>query len=402
MNAVGIDVSKGKSMVAAIRPFGEVVLSPFEVSHTGSELGELARTLKSLPGETRVVMEYTGYYHAPVAQILCEAGIYVSVVNPLLVHDYGNNSLRKVKTDKKDAFKLASYALEHWLSLPQYYLVGDTRLMLKTAHRQYEQMVNMRTIQKNNLISLLDSVFPNANRLFSSPPRDDGSEKWVDFVSRFWHCECVSDLSENKFTECYETWCHGHGYNFSKEKASSIYAYASDAIGVMPKCDATKFIVKQTVSQLQASCFAIAAMKKKMLELASTLPEYPIVMAIYGVGEVLGPQLMAEIGDVRRFYSKEALVAYAGLDSPPDQPGQKDGKGKAITKRGSPSLRRTIFLVMSIILQNAPEGEDVYRYMLKKRSEGKPYKVYMIASANKFLRRYYAIVKRYLNDLEGI
>ena len=170
----------------------------------------------------------------------------------------------------------------------------------------------------------------------------------------------------------------------------------------MPKCDATKFIVKQTVSQLQASCFAIAAMKKKMLELASTLPEYPIVMAMYGVGEVLGPQLMAEIGDVRRFYSKEALVAYAGLDSPPDQSGQKDGKGKAITERGSPSLRRTIFLVMSIILQNAPEGEDVYRYMLKKRSEGKPYKVYMIASANKFLRRYYAIVKRYLNDLEGI
>ena len=145
MNAVGIDVSKGKSMVAAIRPFGEVVLSPFEVSHTGSELGELARTLKSLPGETRVVMEYTGYYHAPVAQILCDAGIYVSVVNPLLVHDYGNNSLRRVKTDKKDAFKLASYALEHWLSLPQYYLVGDTRLMLKTAHRQYEQMVNMRS-----------------------------------------------------------------------------------------------------------------------------------------------------------------------------------------------------------------------------------------------------------------
>ena len=117
MNAVGIDVSKGKSMVAIMRPFGEVVRSPFEVSHTGSELSELAKLLKSLPGETRVVMEYTGYYHAPVAYSLCEAGIYVSAVNAILVHDYGNNNLRRAKTDKKDAVKLANYALNH-LSIP--------------------------------------------------------------------------------------------------------------------------------------------------------------------------------------------------------------------------------------------------------------------------------------------
>ena len=57
MNAVGIDVSKGKSMVAIMRPFGEVVASPFEVTHTGSELSELAKTLKSLHGETKVIME---------------------------------------------------------------------------------------------------------------------------------------------------------------------------------------------------------------------------------------------------------------------------------------------------------------------------------------------------------
>lgn len=63
MNSVGIDVSKGRSTVAAMRPFGEVAISPFEVSHTDSELSELARQLKSLDGETRVVMEATGNYH---------------------------------------------------------------------------------------------------------------------------------------------------------------------------------------------------------------------------------------------------------------------------------------------------------------------------------------------------
>ena len=56
-NVAGIDVSKGKSMVSVLRPFGEVVAKPFAVGHTGSELKELANYLKSLDGETRVVME---------------------------------------------------------------------------------------------------------------------------------------------------------------------------------------------------------------------------------------------------------------------------------------------------------------------------------------------------------
>ena len=178
MNCVGIDVSKGKSMIAVMRPFGEVVVSPFEVRHTANELSELAGLLKSLDGETRVVMESTGNYHAPVAWLLHDAGLYVSVVNAMLVHDYGNNSLRRAKTDKKDAVKLANYGLDHWLTLPRYVPEEDTRLMLKTCYRQYQQYSKVQTMLKNNLISLLDTAFPDANRLFTSPPRTDGSEKW--------------------------------------------------------------------------------------------------------------------------------------------------------------------------------------------------------------------------------
>ena len=126
MNSVGIDISKGRSTVAVMRPFGEVVISPFEVRHTDSELSELARRLKSLDGETRVVMEATGNYHAPVAKLLHDAGLYVSVVNAKLVHGYGNNDLRRVKTDRKDAVKLANYGLDRWLTLPRYVPEEDT------------------------------------------------------------------------------------------------------------------------------------------------------------------------------------------------------------------------------------------------------------------------------------
>ena len=192
--------------------------SPFEVRHTDSELSELARQLKSLNGETRVVMEATGNYHAPVAKLLHDAGLYVSVVNAKLVHVYGNNDLRRVKTDRKDAVKLANYGLDRWLTLPRYVPEDDTRLLLKNCYRQYRQYSKVQTVLKNNLISLLDTVFPNVNRLFSSPIRGDGSEKWVDFVAEFWHCRCVSEKSQKAFTSKYQRWCRKHGYNFSEEK----------------------------------------------------------------------------------------------------------------------------------------------------------------------------------------
>ena len=400
MNSVGIDISKGRSTIAVMRPFGEVVISPFEVHHTDSELGKLAKQLKSLDGETRVVMEATGNYHASVAKLLHDAGLYVSVVNAKLVHDYGNNELRRVKTDRKDAVKLANYGLDRWLTLPRYIPEEDTRLLLRNCYRQYRQYSKVQTVLKNNLISLLDTAFPNANRLFSSPTRGDGSEKWVDFVAEFWHCRCVSEKSEKAFTNKYQRWCRKHGYNFSEAKAHAIHSEANGHIGVMPKSETTKLLVEQAVAQLRATSAALAALKHEMQSLASMLPEYPVVMDMFGVGPTLGPQLIAEIGDVRRFYSKKALVAYAGLDAPPNDSGDVTGRHKSMSKVGASSLRRTLFLVMSVYLQNAPLDEPVYQFMDKKRTEGKPYRVYMMASANKFLRIYYATVKAYLESLE--
>ena len=401
MNCVGIDVSKGKSMIAVMRPFGEVVLTPFEVQHTASELSELVRTLKSLVGETRVVMEATGNYHAPIALALQGAGFYVSIVNAILLHDYGNNSLRRAKTDKKDAIKLANYGLDHWLTLPRYVPEEDTRMMLKTCYRQYQQYTKVQTILKNNLISLLDTTFPGINRLFNSPIRADGREKWLDFVETFWHCECVSKLSENAFSAKYQKWCQRNGYNFSQAKAQQLHSFARSCITSLPKSETTKLLVKQAIVQLQATSSSLAALKQEMNVLAERLPEYPVVMGMFGVGPALGPQLIAEIGDVRRFHSKKALVAFAGIDAPPYQSGQMDVRSRSISKRGSSALRRTLFLVMSVYLQQSPEQEPIYQFMAKKRSEGKPYRVYMMASANKFLRVYYAAVKAHLEALNA-
>ena len=274
-------------------------------------------------------------------------------------------------------------------------------MQLKTCYRQYQQYSKVQTMLNNNLISLLDTVFPGVNRLFSSPVRADGSEKWVDFVESFWHCECVSGLSQKAFEKKYQKWCQKHGYYFREAKALEIHIAASGCVGVLPKTETTHLLITQAVSQMKATSSALAELKKEMLHLAEQLPEFPVVQKMYGVGPTLGPQLMAEIGDVRRFHSKKALVAFAGIDAPPNDSGQIAGNHKAMSKIGSSSLRRTLFLIMGVYLQKSPVDEPVYQFMDKKRAEGKPYRVYMMASANKFLRIYYASVKAYLDAMEA-
>lgn len=400
MNAVGIDVSKGKSMIAVMRPFGEVVASPFEVSHTASELKNLAKFLKSLNGETRVIMEYTGKYFQPIARFLHESGLFVSVVNAILVHDYGGKTLRRGKTDKKDAIKLAHFALDRWLDLEEYIPEDDIRQMLKTYNRQYNQYMKLKVMLKNNLISLLDQTFPGVNTFFTSPPRQDGHEKWIDFTAKFWHCECVCKLSQKTFNELYGKWCRKAGYQYRAEKAEDIYVKSCGHVDTLPKNDCTKLLITQAIQQLNTIAETLSVLINEMRRLAALLPEYPVVMAMHGAGSTLGPQLMAEIGDVRRFYHKKALVAFAGLDSPPYQSGSFEAKSRSISKRGSSSLRKTLFQTMYCILRASSADEPIFQYIDKKRAEGKHYYVYMMAAANKFLRIYYARVKEHLDKLQ--
>ena len=398
MNAVGIDVSKGKSMIAVMRPFGEIVASPFEVTHTGSELSKLADELMKLDGEVKVIMESTGNYHLPIAQSLHEAGLTVCVIHAKIIHDFGNNTIRKVKTDKADAVKIANYGLSHWLDLPEYTPEDDIRHMLKAYSRQYNKYTKLKTMLKNNLISLLDQTFPGVNELFTSPPRkSDGHEKWFDFAVRFWHCKCVCSLTQKSFKTAYRKWCKQNGYYYSEAKAEDIYIESLGHFNVMPMNETTELLIKQAVAQICSIAETIASVSQKMKQLASSLPEYPIVMDFRGVGDVLCPQLMAEIGNIYRFARKESLVCFAGLEVPPNQSGKFESSRMGISKKGSPHLRKTLFQVRDCLLKHSPADDPVYQFLDRKRAEGKHYRSYMTAGSAKFLRIYYARVTEYLD-----
>lgn len=401
MNSAGIDVSKGKSMVAVFRPFNETVAKPFEVRHTGSELKQLADYLKGLDGETRVIMEHTGRYYEQIAQYLHDAGIYVSAVNPKLIKEYGaGNTLRHVKTDKADARKIAKYGLDRWAELREHTPMDTIRYQLKTLNRQCGLYTKMKTMMKNNLIALLDQTYPGVNALFDSPVREDGTQKWVDFAASFWHVDCVRGMSRSAFVQRYAKWCKKHRYQARAGRAESLYENSKDLVAMLPKDAMTKLLVRQAIDALNAVSTTLERLKAEMLQLASQLPEFPVVMAMRGVGDSLGPQLMAEIGDVTRFAHRGSITSFAGVDPGANQSGTHEAKSVRTSKSGSPELRKALFLVMDCLLKTMPQDDPVYRFMDKKRSEGKPYLVYMTAGANKFLRIYYGRVKEYLAQLE--
>ena len=183
MNAVGIDVSKGRSTVAVSQPGGVTVAKPFVVRHTKKGIGDFVNYLNTLSGDTRIVMEHTGRYYEPMAQWLSGAGLYVCAVNPLLIKHFSNNSLRKVKTDKADAKKIARYALDNWCGLRQYTAMDKTRTELKTMNRQFGFYTKQKTAYKNNLVALIDQTYPDANRLFASPARPDVSSSRASALS---------------------------------------------------------------------------------------------------------------------------------------------------------------------------------------------------------------------------
>jgi len=395
MISVGIDVSKETSTVCIIKPYGEVVASPYNIEHTETAVNELTTRILAADGEVRIVMEATGVYHLPLLVTLKQAGLFVSVINPLAMKRYASTALRKGKTDKMDSVRIANYGIDNWFKLTDYSPPEEIYTQLKLLGRQYAHYITMRVESKLALTSLLDRTMPGIKKLFggtrSKAPTKD---KLSDFIEEYWHYDLITKKSEARFVNDYSRWAKKKGYRASESKAKSIYALACNGIPTLSSSAAsTKMLTLEAVRVLKEVNQTLETILTQMQELASTLPEYGIVRGMSGVGEVLAPRLIAEIGDVRRFHSGSALIAFAGIDSPPYQSGSFTGTQRKISKRGSSLLRKTGYEVMKCLKTVKPTVDSaVYLYMLKKEAEGKAKKVAKIAALNKFLRIYYARV----------
>ena len=400
MISVGIDVAKGKSTVCILKPYGEVISKPFDISHTNKDLNELSTMILRFDDEVKVVMEATGIYHLPVLTYLQEKGIWVSVINPYLMKVYRSEDLRRAKTDKIDAKIIARYGIEHWFAMKEFHASEDIYGELKLLGQQYRHYMKLHITSLHELIHMLDYTMPGIRSMLASWNEGNYKDKLSDFVERFWHFDEITKFTETEFIEQYILWAKEKKYHQSQAKAKEIYALAHEGIPTLSSVTPSiKMLVTEAVRVLKEVDATLGIILSRMQELAKSLPEYATVRAMNGIGEVLAPKLIAEIGDVRRFHSGKALIAYAGIDTPPYESGQFIGSNRTITKRGSAALRKVGYEVMRCIKNHPNPDDPVYKYVIKKENEGKAKKSAKIAGLNKFLRIYYARVKEVYSNV---
>ena len=395
MISVGIDVSKDKSTVCMLRPYGEVVEAPYNIDHTEQALNALMERIKSFDEDVKVVLEATGGYHQVVVAKLLTSNIFTVVVNPYIMKKYCAATLRKAKTDKIDSIRIANYGIDHWFSMTAYCPPDEIYKELKLLGRQYEQYVRLKVGCKIQLANLLDGVMPGIKSILQGTvPAYSTKDKLCDFVEKYWHYDNIKKMSEKQFLSDYEKWTKRKGYRYNESQAIAIYQLSKNNIPTLKSSTpSTKMLVLQAVKSVREAELTLSLIISQMQEIASTVPEYSVVREMKGVGDVLSVRLIGEIGDVRRFRNGSSLVAFAGIDAPPYESGKFVGTNRNISKRGSSTLRKIGYEIMHSLKVSKPtEDSAVYDFIIKKENEGKPKRVAKIAGLNKFLRIYYARV----------
>ena len=185
---VGIDVSKGKSTVAILSTEGEIIEEPFEIAHDIEGLALLEEKVKKLPKEDlKIVMEETGTYHLPVLGYLLDKEYFVIAENALKIKKYLDRGLRKAKTDKKDAYKLAEYTCDNWFKLNKVRENDEIYNELRFLSRQYLSNITVQIKQKINFSNLCDLLFPGYYQLLD----DNTFILGLEIFKRYFHPEIV-------------------------------------------------------------------------------------------------------------------------------------------------------------------------------------------------------------------
>lgn len=180
--------------------------------------------------------------------------------------------------------------------------------------------------------------------------------------------DCVRGISLKTFTERYQVFCKKHHYIFQADKPETLFNASKELVAVFPKEKTHKLLIQQ----LNLTSAHVERLRREMNELASTLPEYNTVMGSMALERLMVHSTSPKSAMCPGFTHREALTAFAGVDLGVDESSQHESKSNRASKVGSARLRKTLFQIMTTLLQNAPEDDPVYRFLDKKRSQGKP------------------------------
>lgn len=378
---VGVDVSKDSFSVAGLNPKGEgLIRESYNMDAEGfdSILKVVLQHCNNLK-EVLVAMESTGCYHLNLFSFLTMQGIDAIVINPLLIANFAKLSLRKTKTDKKDAMTIAQFILHNRDAVSQLDVSQDLQ-DLRDIARERESLGHLMATTKTEIKRVLRTTFPELESLC-----DISTKVMLQFLMVFPSARLVKAAKPKEVAKALERKGSGTNLSFSVQ---DIIKAAKNSVGIISP--AKEIILRGKVSTLVHLQERAAQMTRLMTEMCEAMmrEDLEIVTSIKGINVKTAAPFLAEVGDLRDFSCYKKLIAFAGIDPSVRQSGKYVGLSK-ISKRGNRHLRRVIYLMASCVI----EHNSFFReYALRRKREGMPPQKAIFATAHKLIRVIFAML----------
>jgi transposase len=398
---IGLDIAKGESQVQAYLDRREPYKSSFKVAHTQDGLKCLHDFLLEVERVSGVrppvVLEATGHYHTPVVQYFEERNYLIIIVNPLISYRAKSSSLRKVKTDIIDAHHLCE--LYYKEELEPYKKRGIQLLDLRNLTRQHENLTNIYVQTKLQFQAILDQVFPEYRGVFGDLYSAVSLLTLVEFPTSNDVLTAEEQDVSNKIHEL----CKNRSYSWAEARSQKLIDAAKRNPFQNTLYQSHILTMEMYIKVLLEYQKHLSSLEKEIDASAKEIEEYKIIQSIPGIGEKIAATIISEIGEIDRFNHPKKLVAFAGIDPSIFESGRFKGTVNRITKRGSSRLRHALFMAVKCAIRDSrkmkttdeviPRNKKMRAFYDKKREEGKPYKVAVIACANKLLHWIYALLR---------
>lgn len=379
----GVDIAKADHVIAAVDETGAEVARPMAFKNTEAGFERCVAWLESIAqteDDVFVGMEATGHYWMACFAYLTAAGYRACVVNPMQVSAMRRlKGLSGVKNDRIDSFLIAETLRQG--NYDETRLATDEVQALKQLTRYHQGLKQELATVKTQAICVLDAYFPEYAGLFS----DVFGAASLKVLSE---CPTPSEVARKRASSIAKMLSEGSHGRLGADRAARVKAAARSSVGIRLGEDAASFQIKTMVSQIEFLNATIAKVEREVEGLLERIE--PNITTIPGVSITTGAQIVAEIGDVKRFKNAASIVKYAGLNSGVDESGKFSAEGVPITKQGSPYLRRSLWLAANRARQFDPRLKAFYD---KKRREGKPHRVAVTACARKLCHVVYAVMR---------
>lgn len=381
MYIVGIDIGKNHHEASIVSPEGKQIGRSlrFATTHKGAD-SLMSFIFKNIGNSPCVFgMEATGHYWYPIYSFLKVKGYTIYVINPIQSDSLRKMYIRQTKNDSIDSFLIAEVIRFGQFGTTS--MADENILAMRQLCRYRDSVISSRTEIKLRIGTIMEQIFPEYEKQFSS--------LWVStsmgILEKYLTPENIENAPIDELFEIIKDKSHNR---LTRAKAISIKEAAADTFGIKIAQDAFSFQLKQLIDRMNFLDKQIEALDCQILEYYEKFDCY--LHTIPGIGMIAAATILAEIGDINRFKSSSALVAFAGIDPTVRQSGEFSSTHNHMSKRGSPYLRHAIFLAATTCsFHNSP----LNAYYKKKRDQGKHHLTATGAVARKLTTVIYAVLR---------